>query len=83
MIERYTRPMMKKVWSDENKYNKWLQIELAACEAWTEEGVIPLEDMQKLRGAVYDIERLTKIMSETRHDMPAFLSSITEPSISS
>ena len=78
MIERYTRPRMKKVWSDKNKYNKWLQIELAACEAWTEEGVIPLEDMQKLRGAVYDIERLTKIMSETRHDMPAFLSSITE-----
>ena len=45
MIDRYSRPAMKKVWSDENKYQKWLQVELAACEAWTEEGVIPQKDM--------------------------------------
>ncbi len=41
MIERYSRPRMKRVWSDESKYGKWLLIELAACEAWAEEGVIP------------------------------------------
>ena len=40
---------MKKVWSDENKYQKWLDVELAACEAWAEEGVIPQEDMARLR----------------------------------
>ena len=42
MIDRYARPAMKMVWSEENKNNKWLQVELAVCEAWTEEGVIPL-----------------------------------------
>ena len=41
MIDRYARPAMKMVWSEENKNNKWLQVELAVCEAWTEEGVIP------------------------------------------
>ena len=51
MIERYASPLMKAVWSDESKYDNWLLIELAACEAWTEEGVIPAEDMARLRGA--------------------------------
>ena len=41
MIERYSRPEMKKVWSDEGKFDKWLQVEMAACEAWAEMGVIP------------------------------------------
>ena len=50
MIERYSRPAMKKVWSDENKYRKWLDVELAACEAWTEDGAIPTADMPSQRG---------------------------------
>ena len=78
MIERYARPRMKQVWSDENKYDKWLLIELAVCEAWTEAGVIPEEDMEKLRVATYDIERLNEILSVTKHDMTAFLGSMTE-----
>ena len=41
MIPRYSRPEMARVWSDENKFDKWLQVEIAVCEAWTEEGVIP------------------------------------------
>ena len=69
---------MKKVWSDESKYDKWLLIELAVCEAWTEAGVIPGEDMEKLRGAQYDIERLNEVLAVTRHDMTAFLGSVTE-----
>ena len=78
MIDRYSRPRMKKVWSDENKYGKWLQVELAVCEAWAEEGVVPSEDMEKLRGARYDHQRMEEIFQRTRHDVTAFLSSVTE-----
>ena len=78
MIERYSRPKMKRVWSDENRYNKWLLVELAACEAWTDEGVIPPEDMTKLRSAAYDIDRLNEVLKRTRHDVTAFLRSVTE-----
>ena len=77
MIDRYARPAMKMVWSEENKNNKWLQVELAVCEAWTEEGVIPSEDMVKLRNAQYDPVRLQEVFQRTRHDMTAFLQSVT------
>ena len=78
MIDRYARPAMKMVWSEENKNNKWLQVELAVCEAWTEEGVIPPEDMVKLRNAQYDQVRLQEVFQRTRHDMTAFLQSVTD-----
>ena len=78
MIDRYTRPAMKLVWSDENKYAKWLQVELSVCEAWTKEGVIPTEDMDKLRLARYDHGRMLEIFERTRHDVTAFLQSLTE-----
>ncbi|GAI17860.1 unnamed protein product, partial [marine sediment metagenome] len=41
MIERYSRPQMSQIWSDENKFNKWLEVEMAVCDAWAEIGVIP------------------------------------------
>lgn len=78
MIDRYSRPEMKRVWSDENKYNKWLEVELAVCEAWAEEGVIPQDDMVKLRRARYDHARMEEIFERTRHDVTAFLRSVTE-----
>ncbi|MCH8989625.1 MAG: adenylosuccinate lyase [Chloroflexi bacterium] len=78
MIDRYSRPAMKQVWSDENKYLKWLAVELAACEAWTAEGAIPDDDMAKLRGAEYNHTRMMEIYETTRHDVTAFLTSITE-----
>ena len=78
MIERYSRPEMKRVWSDENRYGKWLLIELAVCEAWADEGVIPPADMEKLRRATYDMDRLGEVMGRTRHDMTAFLTSVTD-----
>ena len=78
MIERYARPHMKRVWSEEGKYEKWLIVELAACEAWAQEGVVPADDMERLRGATYNHERLSEILEGTRHEMTAFLSSITE-----
>ncbi|MBI2165981.1 MAG: adenylosuccinate lyase [Chloroflexi bacterium] len=78
MIDRYSRPAMKQVWSEDSKYQKWLQVELAVCEAWAEEGVIPQEDLALLRKARYDKERLDNVFQRTRHDMTAFLRSITE-----
>lgn len=78
MIDRYSRPAMKRVWSDENKAELWLKVELAVCEAWTQEGVIPQEDMERLRGAKYDHARMMEILAVVRHETNAFLSSVTE-----
>ena len=78
MIDRYSRPAMKKVWSDENKSELWLKVELAVCEAWTQEGVIPQEDMELLRGAKYNHGRMMEILAVVRHETNAFLSSVTE-----
>ena len=77
MIDRYSRPAMKRVWSDDNKYEKWLLLELAVCEAWTEEGVIPQEDMVLLRKAKYDSQLMQEILVTVHHETNAFLSSIT------
>ena len=68
---------MKQVWSEESKYDTWLRVELAACEAWVDEGVVPAEDMALLRGATYDMDQLNETLRETRHEMTAFLGSIT------
>ena len=78
MIDRYSRPAMKKVWSDVNKSELWLKVELAVCEAWTREGVIPQEDMELLRGAKYNHARMMEILAVVRHETNAFLSSVTE-----
>ena len=69
---------MKQVWSDENKYQKWLDVELAVSEAWAAEGVIPESDMKLLRTATYNHDRMMEIFETTRHDVTAFLTSITE-----
>ncbi|MFN3974940.1 MAG: adenylosuccinate lyase, partial [Dehalococcoidia bacterium] len=69
---------MKRIWSEEHKYDLWLRVELAVCEAWAEEGVIPWEDMEKLRHARYNLARLNEIFQRTRHDVTAFLRSVTE-----
>ena len=78
MIERYSRAAMKRVWGDENKYKKWLDVELAACEAWAEEGVIPAGDIDLLRASKYNHKRMMEIFETTRHDVTAFLTSVTE-----
>ncbi len=78
MIDRYSRAEMKRVWSDENKYRMWLDVELAVCEAWAEAGVVPPGDMERLRGATYNHQRMMEIFETTRHDVTAFLRSITE-----
>ena len=78
MIERYSRPQMKKVWSEENKFDKWLQVEIAVCEAWAEMGVIPSEAIPKIEKASYNLKRIDEILKETHHDMTAFLGSVSE-----
>ncbi|HEX75248.1 MAG TPA: adenylosuccinate lyase [Dehalococcoidia bacterium] len=78
MIERYSRPQMKKIWSDENKFDKWLQVEVAVCEAWAELGTIPKEAIPKIRTAHYSLERIGEILKVTHHDMTAFLQSLSE-----
>ena len=77
MIERYSRPKMKSVWSDKNKYDKWLKIEIAVCEAWNKAGLIPDDDIVKIRKANYDFELFYEILDRTKHDMTAFLQSTT------
>src|SRR5690625_351742 len=79
MIERYTREEMGSIWSEQNKYEAWLEVELLACEAWAELGVIPEEDMKLLRkNAGFDLERIYEIEEETRHDVVAFSRAVSE-----
>ena len=77
MIERYSRPEMSAIWSEENKYSKWLAIELAVCDAWYKKGLIPKEDIGKLRDSYYDQDIFNKTLKITKHEMTAFLKSIT------
>jgi len=78
MIERYSRPQMKRVWSDENKFDKWLKVEIAVCEAWAELGIIPREAIPKIKLARVNLKRMEEILKQTHHDMTAFLDSVAE-----
>jgi adenylosuccinate lyase len=78
MIERYSRPQMKKVWSDENKFDKWLKVEIAACEAWAELGVVPVSALPAIRKAKVDLKRMNEILKVTHHDVTAFLDAVGE-----
>ncbi len=78
MIERYSRPKMKEVWSDENKFAKWLEVEIAVCEAWAKVGVIPRRTMPKIKMARFNLKRMDEILKETHHDVTAFLGSVAE-----
>ncbi|MFC7393499.1 adenylosuccinate lyase [Scopulibacillus cellulosilyticus] len=79
MIERYTRPEMGAIWTEENKFKAWLEVEILADEAWSELGVIPKEDVKRLReNAAFSIERIHEIEQETRHDVVAFTRAVSE-----
>lgn len=79
MIERYTRPEMGAIWTEENKYRAWLEVEILACEAWAELGEIPWEDVRKIREkASFDVQRIKEIEAETRHDVVAFTRAVSE-----
>ncbi|HEU65392.1 MAG TPA: adenylosuccinate lyase, partial [Chloroflexi bacterium] len=78
MIERYSRSQMKKVWSDKNKFDQWLRVEIAVCEAWAELGEIPRKDIVKIKKAGYNTGRIAQFLKVTHHDMTAFLNSVAE-----
>ena len=76
MVERYAREEMKKLWTQEAKYNAWLEVEKAAVKAWNKLGLIPDEDAEKIiKNAKFDIKRIDEIEKETKHDVIAFLTS--------
>jgi adenylosuccinate lyase len=78
VIERYSRPEMKKIWTDENKFNRWLDIEIAVCDAWAEIGVVPRKAIPRIKMARCNMKRMEEILKETHHDMTAFLGAISE-----
>ncbi|ECB9526330.1 adenylosuccinate lyase [Listeria monocytogenes] len=79
MLERYTRKEMGNIWTEQNRYQAWLEVEILACEAWAELGDIPKEGVAKIRAnAKFDVDRIHEIELETRHDVVAFTRSVSE-----
>lgn len=79
MIPRYTRKELEQIWSDENRYQKWLDVEVAACEAWAKLGRIPEASIENIRrNAKFTVERIEEIEAVTRHDVIAFVSCVGE-----
>jgi len=79
MIERYSLPEMSSIWSDENRFRKWLEIEIAACEALASLGRIPPEALEEIKSrADFEVDRIREIEEVTRHDVIAFLTAVAE-----
>ena len=79
MIERYARPQMKEKWTQQAKYDAWLKVEKAAVQAWNKLGLVPDDDCEKIiKNASFDVERIDEIEKTTRHDVIAFLTSVSE-----
>ena len=78
MIERYSLPEMAAIWSATHKTDLWLRVELLVCEGWALEGIIPVEALEKIRAARYNVQRMHEIEQETHHDIISFLRSIEE-----
>jgi len=79
MIRRYTRPEMGAIWTEQNRYQKWLDVELAVCEAWHELGEIPPEALEKIKQKIgFSVERIEEIELVVKHDVLAFLHSVAE-----
>ena len=79
MIERYTRRQMAEIWSEEGRYRRWLDVEIAVCEVLAERGEIPAEAARTIREkASFDVARIAEIEAEVRHDVIAFLTNVAE-----
>ncbi len=79
MLERYTLPEMKALWEPQNRFQKWLELEILACEAWSELGRIPVQAVREIRErARFDVGRIAEIEAVTRHDVIAFVSCVAE-----
>ena len=79
MIDRYTREEMERIWTLENKFRKWLDVEIAVCEAMAEEGIIPMDAVERIKEkADFSVQRILEIEKETRHDVIAFINNVSE-----
>lgn len=79
MIDRYTTKEMDAIWSEENKFRTWLEVELAVCKVWNERGVIPTEAYDEICAkADFRIERINEIEEQVQHDVIAFVSAVAE-----
>ncbi|MCJ7775294.1 MAG: adenylosuccinate lyase [Desulfobulbaceae bacterium] len=79
MISRYTRPEMGRIWEPENLYAKWLEVEIAACEAMAQEGLVSEEALENIKKkAAFSVGRILEIEEETKHDVIAFLTNVAE-----
>lgn len=79
MIPRYTLPAMGALWSEQAKYESWLKVEIAACEAWARLGRIPRKDLAAIRKkAKFSVKRIEAIERKTNHDLISFLTSVAE-----
>ncbi len=79
MIPRYTMPEMGKIWTDENKYSIWLEIEILACEAMAQLGMIPNEALQNIKNkAKFEVKKIAELEEITKHDVIAFLTNVEE-----
>lgn len=79
MVGRYTLKRMAKIWEEQNKFQKWLEIEIAICEAYAELSLVPQEDLSIIHEkAGFDIERINEIEKRTKHDVVAFIESVSE-----
>ena len=79
MIERYSRKVMRDVWTEENKFGAYLEVETLSCEAWSKLGIIPAGDVEKIRkNARFEVKRIQEIEEQTRHDVVAFTRAVSE-----
>jgi adenylosuccinate lyase len=79
VIERYSRPEMARIWEAENRYQKWLEIEIYACEAHAELGNIPREAVDRIKAkAKFDVARIDEVEKVVKHDVIAFLTSVAD-----
>ncbi len=78
MIERYTRPQMGRIWSQQNRLQKWLQVEVAVAEAWAEVGRVPWSAVEEMRRATVDVERWRHYEAQMHHDLNAFLRAVAD-----
>src|SRR4051794_5995716 len=79
MIPRYSRPEMSAVWTDQRKYERWLDVEIAACEAWADLGQMPHEAAALIRkNASFKVDKINEYIRITHHDVTAFLRSVSE-----
>ena len=78
VIERYSRPPMAAIWSEEGKLDRWLAVEVAVVDAWAELGRVPKEDAAKVHGARYNLADVARYQAETHHDVTAFLRSVAD-----